>query len=170
MLQVRAEPRADSVGEHNANVSLSRIQWRLMLPPKIPIWDKKHLSRPPHGKGDSHGLCRLLLGFPKQGLTVQKYAVTDVAEPLLGDTHTEIMTVAVSQESNTNKCVIKPSWRGHFNHPLTHWHCVVFFCRYLNMDMMVGKEKPALLWKTTGRETLEKWEKESTYWPTEGII
>lgn len=88
-LQVHAEPRAESVGEHNASMSPSRIQWRLMLPlKKSPFWDKKTFVSASHGKGDSRGLCRLLLAFQTQTLTVQKYVMTDVARPPLDDTYT----------------------------------------------------------------------------------
>lgn len=51
MLQVRTEPQADSAGEHNASMSRSRIQCRLMLPPKIPIWDKNICQGPSWERG-----------------------------------------------------------------------------------------------------------------------
>lgn len=49
-------PGADYVGEHNDGMSASRIEWRLTLHPKIPIWDNNICQ----GKGgDSQGFGRL---------------------------------------------------------------------------------------------------------------
>lgn len=58
-------PRADSVGEHNDGMSASRIEWRLTLHPKIPIWDNNICQ----GKGFT-GLWQIM----RAGRS--KYAVT----------------------------------------------------------------------------------------------
>lgn len=50
-------PGADSVGEHNDGMSASRIEWRLTLHPKIPIWDNNICQG--KGGGDSQGFGRL---------------------------------------------------------------------------------------------------------------
>lgn len=59
--------------------------------PKKSPFETKTFVKALHRKGDSHGLCRLLLTFQRKRLTVQKYAMTDVAKPVLSDAYMEIM-------------------------------------------------------------------------------
>ncbi len=65
------------------------------------------------GKGIHMAFADYCSLFKKPGLTVQKCAMTDVAKPLVGDTHMEIMAVAVSQESNTKSASRSQAERSH---------------------------------------------------------
>lgn len=76
----------------------------------------------------------------------------------------ENMTIAVSHESRPRK---KPN-------TVIQWPCnPLTLCHFVFQTSLLEKgeeKKAALLWKTTSKDRFEKWEKESIYWPTGGII